>query len=201
MALRSSNNLDRPSLTPTNPFTDTFGNTMGAYYRTFRYNVKMVLFEKTSGLPETLRLYRRTGMLFADKPSSLESGLADGGYTYFGRAFERLLRSRGYNQSAFAEECRRRGFEVGRPGKRRAIGQRSVSDWMHGKSACPKELPVYADAILGFSEEEWAEFGVAYAYGQTVPEGEFEDILQFRKFYGARLSEEDPGESENRTRT
>lgn len=61
---------------------------------------------------------------------------------------------------------------------------------MHSKTACPKELPVYADAILGFSEEEWAEFGVAYAYGQTVSEDSFEDILRFRKFYALRLSED-----------
>ncbi|WP_162924757.1 hypothetical protein [Rubrobacter indicoceani] len=149
---------------------------------------------QADGLPEVLRVYRRTGMLYSrvstEKTSSLESVLAEGGYTYFGRAFERLLKSRGLNQSSFAEECRRRGFEVGRLGKRRAVGQRSVSDWMHGKTACPKELPVYADAILGFSEEEWAEFGVAYAYGQTVSEEDFEDILQFRKFYSSRLSSE-----------
>lgn len=133
-----------------------------------------------------------------ENTSSLESVLAEGGYTYFGRAFERILKSRGLNQSSFAEECRKRGFEVGRPGKRRAIGQRSVSDWVHGKTACPKELPVYADAILGFSEEEWAEFGVAYAYGQTVSEDDFEDILQFRRFYSSRLSEEKTSEDSSK---
>lgn len=148
-----------------------------------------------------MRLYRRAGILSSEKPRSLESGLADGGYTYFGRAFERLLKSRGYNQSTFAGECRRRGFKVGRPGKQRAVGQRSVSDWMHGKTTCPREVPAYADAILGFSQEEWAEFGLAYAYGQSVPEEEFEDLLQFRKFYRVRLAEEDFDKSEDRARS
>lgn len=72
---------------------------------------------------------------------------------------------------------------------------------MHGKTACPKELPVYADAILGFTEEEWAEFGVAYAYGQSVPEKDFKEILQFRKFYSTRLSEKDSDEDKDRTKT
>ena len=129
-------------------------------------------------------------MLVSGRPRSLEPGLADGGYTYFGRFFDRLLESRGYNQSTFAAECRLRGFKVGRPGKQRAIGQRSVSDWMHGKTTCPREVPAYAGAILGFSEEEWNEFALAYAYGQTVPEGEFEDLLEFRKFYRAELAED-----------
>jgi hypothetical protein len=85
---------------------------------------------------------------------------------------------------------------VGRPGKQRDIGQRSVSDWMHGKTACPREMPTYADAILGFSAEEWNEFALAYAYGQTVPKDAFEDLVAFRKFYGEKLGEE----SESRTK-
>jgi hypothetical protein len=138
-----------------------------------------------------LSRYRRAGMLVSGQPRSLESGLADGGYTYFGRFFDRLLESRGYNQSTFAAECRRRGFKVGRPGTRRDIGQRSISDWMRGYAACPREVPLYADAILGLSAEEWAEFGLAYAYGQTVPEEDFEDLLELRKFSRKRLNGKD----------
>lgn len=144
-----------------------------------------------------MRLYRRAGMLGSGQPIGLEPGLANGGYTYFGRFFDRLLESRGYNQSTFAAECRRRKFRVGRPGKQRDIGQRSISDWMRGHAACPREVPTYADAILVLSKEEWAEFGVAYAYGQTVPEEDFEDLLEFRKFYHAELAEESLDESED----
>jgi len=140
-------------------------------------------------------------MLVSGQPRSLEPGLADGGYTYFGRFFDRLLESRGYNQSTFAAECRRRGFKVGRPGTQRDIGQRSISDWMRGYAACPREVPTYADAILVLSEEEWAEFGVAYAYGQTVPEEDFEDLLEFRKFYRMRSGGEDEERSSKSARS
>src|SRR5215210_8529034 len=146
--------------------------------------------DRSVGLLETLSRYRRAGMLVSERPRSLEPGLADGGYTYFGRFFDRLLESRGYNQSTFAAECRRRGFKVGRPGTQRDIGQRSVSDWMHGKTTCPREVPTYADAILAFSGEEWNQFALAYAYGQTVPKDAFEDLVEFRNFYRAKLGEE-----------
>jgi len=139
-----------------------------------------------------LSRYRRAGMLVAREPRRLETDLADGGYTFFGRFFDRLLESRGLNQSTFAAECRRRGFRVGRPGKQRDVGQRSVSDWMRGYAACPREIPTYADAILVLSDREWGDFGVAYAYGQTVPEEDFGDLLEFRKFYRARLLESSP---------
>jgi hypothetical protein len=145
-----------------------------------------------------LSVYRRAGMLRSGKLKRWESGLADGGYTYFGRVFDRFLESRGYNQSTFAEECQLRGYKVGRPGKQRAIGQRSVSDWMHGKTTCPREVPAYADAILGFSEKEWHEFALAYAYGQSVPEEEFEDLLEFRKFYRTEMTEESFDQDEGR---
>jgi hypothetical protein len=134
------------------------------------------------------------------QPRRLEPGLADGEYTYFGRFFDRLLESRGYNQSTFAAECRRRGFKVGRPGTQRDIGQRSISDWMRGYAACPREVPTYADAILDLSDEEWAEFGVAYAYGQTMLEKDIEDLLEFRKSYHARLSEGSLDEMKDRTK-
>jgi hypothetical protein len=156
--------------------------------------------DRSVGLLETLSRYRRAGMLVSGRPSSLEPGLADGGYTYFGRFFDRLLESRGYNQSTFAAECRRRGFKVGRPGTQRDIGQRSISDWMRGYAACPREVPTYADAILDLSDEEWAEFGVAYAYGQTMLEKDIEDLLEFRKSYHARLSEGSLDEMKDRTK-
>ena len=155
----------------------------------------MMPLDCSAGFLETLSRYCRAGMLVPGQLRSLEPGLADGGYTYFGRFFDRLLESRGYNQSTFAAECRRRGFKVGRPGTQRDIGQRSISDWMRGYAACPREVPTYADAILGLSEEEWAEFGVAYAYGQTVPEKDFEDLLELRKVSRMRLNGEDEEQS------
>ena len=150
----------------------------------------MALIESNPERFQTLSERGRAAMLRSSKPRGRELGLADEGYTYFGYIFEKFLESRGYNQSTFASECQRRGFKVGRPGKQRDIGQRSVSDWMHGKTACPKEVPTYADAILGFSGEEWNEFALAYAYGQTVSKDAFEDLVEFRKFYRAKLGEE-----------
>ena len=142
--------------------------------------------------------YRRAGMLGSGQPRLLEPGLADGKYMYFGYVFDWLLRSRGLNQSTFAAECRRRGFKLrGKAGKQRDIGQRSISDWMRGYSPCPREIPIYADAIMDFNQEEWDWFGVAYAYGQTVPKEDFENLLEFRKFYRARLTEESLDETED----
>ena len=94
------------------------------------------------------------------------------GYTRFGGVFHRLLRSRGRNQSTFAAERRRRGLRLGRPGRERDVGQRSVSDWMRGGVACPREVPSIAAALLDLSEDEWTQLGLAFAYGQTVPEGD-----------------------------
>lgn len=147
----------------------------------------MNLLDGNAELLETLSRYRRAGMLMVEKPKRWEPGLADGGYSFFGRFFDRLLESRGLNQSTFAAECQRRGFKVGRPGKQRDVGQRSLSDWMRGITTCPREIPVYADAIMVLSEEEWTGFALAYAYGQAVPEEEFESILEFRKFYRTKL--------------
>jgi hypothetical protein len=61
---------------------------------------------------------------------------------------------------------------------------------MHGKTACPREVLTHADAILGFSEEEWNEFALAYAYRQTVPKDAFEDLVEFREFHRTKLGEE-----------
>ena len=130
-------------------------------YRTIRYTVNVRVTEHGSYGFETLREYRRAGMLLREKPNRLESGLADGGYTFFGRFFDDLLESRGYNQSTFAAECRRRKFKVGRPGKQRDVGQRSISDWMRGLTVCPREIPTYADAILVLSDTEWTDFGLS----------------------------------------
>src|SRR3712207_3290340 len=124
----------------------------------------MTLCGPITGRPATLSRNHRAAILSSRKPRGRELGLANEGYTPFGDVFDRLLRSRGYNQSTFAAECRRRGLKLRGPFKEREIGQRSISDWMHGRTSCPREVPIYADAVLGLSEEEWAEFGLAFAY-------------------------------------
>jgi hypothetical protein len=48
------------------------------------------------------------------------------------------------------------------------------------------------------SGEEWNEFALAYAYGQTVPKDAFEDLVEFRKFYLAKLVKE--SKKKNRTK-
>lgn len=141
--------------------------------------------------------YRRAGMLVSGQPKGLEPGLADGKYMYCGHVFDRLLESRGLNQSTFAAECRRRGFKIrAMSGRLRDVQQRSVSDWMRGITAWPREIPVYADAIMEFTDEEWEWFGAAYAYGQTVPKEDFENLMEFRKFYRTSLSQGAPDEAE-----
>ena len=188
--------IENQNLTYIPLLTELFGTLLASCYRTIRYNVNVKATKYGSCGFETLREYRRAGMLLREKPNRLESGLADGGYTFFGRFFDGLLESRGYNQSTFAAECRRRNFKVGRPGKQRDVGQRSISDWMRGLTVCPREIPTYADAILILSDIEWTDFGLAYAYGQTIPEWKFEDLLEFRKFYRAELSEENTDSAE-----
>lgn len=56
-------------------------------------------------------------------------------------------------------------------------------------------MPTYADAILGFSKEEWNEFALAYAYGQTVSKDAFEGLPGFRKSNRPKPGEENPGQT------
>lgn len=123
-------------------------------------------------------------------------------YTYFGDVFDRLMRSRGYTQTTFAEKCRQRGYVYGKD-KKKEISRKSVSDWFRGEAGCPREVPTYADQILEFDDDERMRFALAYAYGQTIPaeqvadmpafghtESEREDIEDFRTFLDrARMRE------------
>lgn len=108
------------------------------------------------------------------------------GYTYFGETLNRLVRSRGYNQSSFARECRRRGYEI----EGRQIGQRSISDWMRGYAGCPRDFPAIVDQVLGLDDDEWVELGLAYAYGQRLPREDVEDVRAFREFYRRAIAAE-----------
>ena len=104
------------------------------------------------------------------------------GYTYFGEIFDRIVRSRGSSQSAFAREARAMGYDY---------TQSSVSNWVRGVHGAPRDLPTVVDAVYELSEEEWGELGLAFAYGQRLPTKEdLEDIREFRKFYRRLLEAE-----------
>lgn len=145
-------------------------------------------------VPSTVRLAtlsrdRRAAILSPRRAGGRGPGLAGGGHTYFGYVFDGMLRSRGYNQSSFAAECRWRKLRLRGPFKEREVDQRSVSNWIHGKTSCPREIPTYADAILVFSVEERVLFGMAYAYGQTVSKEEFDDLFHLEGPYLIRSDE------------
>lgn len=105
-------------------------------------------------------------------------------YTWFGEVLHGLLRSRGSSQSAFAREARRLGYDY---------KQNSVSNWMRGVHAAPRDLPGLLDRLYELSEEEWLELGVAFAYGQKLSREDLEDVRAFRRFY-RRMLEEEGGE-------
>lgn len=114
----------------------------------------------------------------------VEERVGDGGgrgYTWFGEVVYGLLRSRGSNQSAFAREARELGYDY---------RQNSVSNWMRGVHAAPREVPGLLDKLYELSEEEWVELGVAYAYGQKLSREDLEDVRAFRRFYRRMLEEE-----------
>lgn len=103
------------------------------------------------------------------------------GYTWFGEVLYRILRSRGSSQSALAREARERGHDY---------RQNSVSNWMRGVHAAPRDLPTLMDHLYGLSEEEWMELAVAFAYGQRATREDLEDVREFRAFYRRILEEE-----------
>lgn len=114
----------------------------------------------------------------------VEERVGDGGgrgYTWFGEVLYELLRSRGSSQSAFAREARGLGYDY---------KQNSVSNWMRGVHAAPREVPALLDRLYELSDEEWVELGVAYAYGQKLSREDLEDVRAFRRFYRRMVEEE-----------
>lgn len=103
------------------------------------------------------------------------------GYTWFGEVLYCLLRSRGSSQSALAREAGERGHDY---------RQNSVSNWMRGVHAAPRDLPPLLDELYDLSEEEWLELGVAFAYGQKASREDLEDVREFRRFYRRMLESE-----------
>ena len=103
------------------------------------------------------------------------------GYTWFGEVLYHILHSRGSNQSALAREARERG---------RDYRQNSISNWMRGVHAAPRDLPNLLDSLYVLSEEERVELALAFAYGQITSRQDLEDVKEFRRFYRRLLEEE-----------
>ena len=96
------------------------------------------------------------------------------GYTWFGEVLYRILKERGASQSALAREARERGLDY---------RQNSVSNWMRGVHAAPRELPTLVEELYELSTQEWIELGLAFAYGQRVNTKVLEDLHDFRTRY------------------
>jgi transcriptional regulator with XRE-family HTH domain len=105
----------------------------------------------------------------------------DRGYTWFGEVLYEILRSRGSSQSAFAREARSVGYDY---------RQNSVSNWMRGVHAAPRELPTLLEQLYALSGEERVELALAFAYGQFLPKVDLEDVRECREHYRRLLEEE-----------
>ena len=95
-------------------------------------------------------------------------------YTWFGEVLYRILKERGSNQSALAREARQRGLDY---------RQNSVSNWMRGVHAAPRELPTLVEELYELSTQEWIDLGLAFAYGQRVKRRDLQNLHDFRTRY------------------
>jgi transcriptional regulator with XRE-family HTH domain len=100
--------------------------------------------------------------------------MEDRGYTWFGEVLYRILKERGSSQSALAREARERGLDY---------RQNSVSNWMRGVHAAPRELPTLMEELYDLSAQEWIDLGLAFAYGQRVKRRDLQDLHDFRTRY------------------
>jgi transcriptional regulator with XRE-family HTH domain len=96
------------------------------------------------------------------------------GYTWFGEVLYRILKDRGSSQSALARQARERGLDY---------RQNSVSNWMRGVHAAPRELPTLVEELYDLSTQEWIELGLAFAYGQLVKRSDLGDLHDLRTRY------------------
>jgi transcriptional regulator with XRE-family HTH domain len=108
--------------------------------------------------------------------------MEDRGYTWFGEVLYRILEERGSSQSALAREARERGLEY---------RQNSVSNWMRGVHAAPRELPTLVEELYDLSTQEWIDLGLAFAYGQRIKRRDLEDLHDFRTRYKRFFLEEE----------
>lgn len=100
--------------------------------------------------------------------------MEDRGYTWFGEVLYRILKERGSSQSALAREARERGLDY---------RQNSVSNWMRGVHAAPRELPTLMEELYDLSAQEWIDLGLAFAYGQRVKRRDLQDLHDFSSRY------------------
>jgi transcriptional regulator with XRE-family HTH domain len=100
--------------------------------------------------------------------------MEDRGYTWFGEVLYRILKDRNSSQSALASEARQRGLDY---------RQNSVSNWMRGVHAAPRELPTLVEELYDLSAQEWIDLGLAFAYGQRIRKRDLQDLHDFRARY------------------
>jgi transcriptional regulator with XRE-family HTH domain len=108
--------------------------------------------------------------------------MKDKGYTWFGEVLYRILKERGSSQSALAREARERGLDY---------RQNSVSNWMRGVHAAPRELPTLVEELYDLSTQEWIELGLAFAYGQRTKRRDLQGLHDFRARYKYFLIEQE----------
>jgi transcriptional regulator with XRE-family HTH domain len=108
--------------------------------------------------------------------------MEDRGYTWFGEVLYRILKERGASQSALAREARQRGLDY---------RQNSVSNWMRGVHAAPRELPTLIEELYDLSAQEWIDLGLAFAYGQRIRRRDLEDLHDSRTRYRRFFIEEE----------
>jgi transcriptional regulator with XRE-family HTH domain len=104
------------------------------------------------------------------------------GYTWFGEVLYRILKERGASQSALAREARQRGLDY---------RQNSVSNWMRGVHAAPRELPTLVEELYELSTQEWIELALAFAYGQRIKRRDLQDLHDLRTRYKHFFIEEE----------
>lgn len=89
------------------------------------------------------------------------------GYTWFGEVLYRILKEHGSSQSAFAREAQALGYDY---------RQNSISNWMRGVHAAPRDLPTLLEHLYDLDDQERMELALAFAYGQSLPKVDLEDI-------------------------
>jgi hypothetical protein len=112
--------------------------------------------------------------------------MEDRGYTWFGEVLHEILRSRGSSQSALAREAQARGYDY---------RQNSISNWMRGVHAAPRDLPALLEELYDLTTHEWLELAVAFAYGQRFRKEDLEAVAEAGKEQRRKLKEEAKGDS------
>lgn len=108
--------------------------------------------------------------------------MEDRDYTWFGEVLYRILKQRGANQSVLAREARKRGLDY---------RQNSVSNWMRGVHAAPRELPTLVEQLYELSTQEWIDLALAFAYGQRIKRRDLGDLHDPRTRYKRFFIEEE----------